>query len=570
MANGFGSFYVGSSGLNSAQNALNVTANNLANVDTKGYVREQVRFSDQNYLNRVNPTTTKNIQQTGLGVSISDVAHARDIFLDKAYRQETGRQSFYSNMYSVTEYVEDLLQEMNGKEFKDGVSDLWKAFQEYAKDPSNSTNQNLVVQKSEVLLSRAQAVYGDLQKYQANLNLQIKQTVDRVNEIGNRIYDLNLEIQKVEAGGVETAMTARDERDLLIDELASYAKIDVTEDATGFTHIKLEGMTFLESNRCNEIGLKAERGSGFYTPYWPQLSSEAVFTPVFTDIELPSTLAADVGVTQKTNISTELNNDIGGIKALLIARGSEYGTFDFMSEENYSKVADCTVMETEAQISYLVRSIAKAMNDIFCPNTTYTAADGKEYTVLDTENCSVGSDKKLPPQELFVRDGYQRYTKQTIDGKEFYVYNEETSDNVSSWYMMGNMSVNPALRAQVTKMPSFKQNGEVDYSMGDKIKDAWENEGMRIIPSDSSPCTFEGYYDKLIDRLGTSGNIYKASADTMESTVNAIDNQRQQVMGVSSEEELTKMIKYQSAYNASSRYITVISDMTELIVTGLI
>ena len=119
-------------------------------------------------------------------------------------------------------------------------------------------------------------------------------------------------------------------------------------------------------------------------------------------------------------------------------------------------------------------------------------------------------------------------------------------------------------------MPSFKQNGEVDYSMGDKIKDAWENEGMRIIPSDSSPCTFEGYYDKLIDRLGTNGNIYKSSAETMESTVDAIDNQRQQVIGVSSEEELTNMIKYQSAYNAASRYITVISDMTELIVTGLI
>ncbi len=570
MANGFGSFYVGSSGLNSAQNALNVTANNLANVDTKGYVREQVRFSDQNYLNRVNPTTTKNIQQSGLGVSISDVAHARDIFLDKAYRQEVGRQSFYSNMYSVTEYVEDLLQEMNGKEFKDGVSDLWKAFQEYAKDPSNSTNQNLVIQKSEILLSRAQSVYGDLQSYQENLNLQIKQTVDRVNEIGNRIYDLNLEIQKVEAGGIETAMTARDERDLLIDELAGYAKIDVSEDSTGFVHIKLEGMTFLESNRCNEIGLKAERGSGFYTPYWPQLSTDAVFTPVFTDIELPSTLAVEVGITQKTNISTELNNDIGGIKALLIARGSEYGTYDFMSEENYSKVADCIVMETETQISYLVRSIAVAMNDIFCPNTTYTAEDGQQYTVLDTENCSVGADNELPPQELFVRDGYQRYTKQIIDGQEFYVYNEETSDNISSWYMMGNISVNSALRTQVTKMPSFKQNGEVDYTMGDKIKDAWENEGMRIIPSDSSPCNFEGYYDKLIDRLGTNGNIYKSSSETMTSTVDAIDNQRQQVMGVSSDEELTKMIKYQSAYNASSRYITVISDMTELIVTGLI
>ena len=60
MANGFGSLYVGASGLQNAQNALNTTANNLANVDTKGYVREQVRFADKNYIklkevsNRVN------------------------------------------------------------------------------------------------------------------------------------------------------------------------------------------------------------------------------------------------------------------------------------------------------------------------------------------------------------------------------------------------------------------------------------------------------------------------------------------------------------------------------------
>ena len=44
MANGFGSMYIGASGLQSAQNALNTTANNLANVNTEGYVRQQVVF----------------------------------------------------------------------------------------------------------------------------------------------------------------------------------------------------------------------------------------------------------------------------------------------------------------------------------------------------------------------------------------------------------------------------------------------------------------------------------------------------------------------------------------------
>ena len=93
---------------------------------------------------------------------------------------------------------------------------------------------------------------------------------------------------------------------------------------------------------------------------------------------------------------------------------------------------------------------------------------------------------------------------------------------------------------------------------------------MHISPDDQYPCTFQEFYDKMIAKLGTDGNIYKSSRDTMTNTVAAVDNSRQQIIGVSSDEELTKLIKYQSAYNASSRFMTVISQMTELIVTGLI
>ena len=101
MANGFGSLYVGTSGLQSAQNALNVVANNLSNVDTTGYVRQQVIFADKHYLTIKAGTTQINMQQSGIGVSIGDVVHARDIFLDKAYRLENGRESFYSGCYEV-------------------------------------------------------------------------------------------------------------------------------------------------------------------------------------------------------------------------------------------------------------------------------------------------------------------------------------------------------------------------------------------------------------------------------------------------------------------------------------
>ena len=104
------------------------------------------------------------------------------------------------------------MQELNGEQFKESVNSLWQAFQELSTKPAISTNQNLVLQKAELLVTRSQSIYSDLKSYQSNINEQIKDDVDRANEIGNRVYELNRKIQKIEAGGVETAMTLRDER----------------------------------------------------------------------------------------------------------------------------------------------------------------------------------------------------------------------------------------------------------------------------------------------------------------------------------------------------------------------
>ena len=610
MANGFGSFYVGNSGLVNAQNAINVTANNLANVDTPGYVREQVRFSDKSYITRVNPTLRTNMQQNGLGVSVSDVAHARDIFLDKAYRRENGRSEFYSSMYNAVAYVEDILQEIDGEEFKQSVADLWQAFQEFGKDPSNSTNQSLILQKSELFLSRTTSVYSDLQKYQENINEEISDKIDRINEIGKRVNELNYEIMKVESNGLETAMTLRDERDYLIDELSGYLNIEAKENSTGQVIIKAEGVTFVDEDGFNKIGLRVKesaKGTGFYTPFWGHLSDAAKGETGYTDV-------FDFSM----DISTEYNNDIGSIKALLYARGENYGEYEYLVTEAqanfsqefkdkyaYSKIDDCVVAETQAEVTYLLHKVILAMNDIMVPNKTMSAdeiqaaagngatsitaydANGKEYQItsstkiLDAENCNVGADKKIPPEELFVRDNCERYTEVTYTDQDgntqtLYVYNEEDEYDTNTLYKIGNVSINPDLLKEVTKMPVYKQNGTadsngaVDMSLGTKITAAWQQTSMVIAPDDTVPCNFEDYYDKIIDRLGISGNVYYTASQTMSATVASVDNQRQQVIGVSSDEELTNMIKYQSAYNAASRYITVISEMTDTIVSGLI
>jgi flagellar hook-associated protein 1 FlgK len=249
-------------------------------------------------------------------------------------------------------------------------------------------------------------------------------------------------------------------------------------------------------------------------------------------------------------------------------------------------------METEAEVDRLFHYLATTINDLLAPNVaagdaidalagggtmTATGANGKTYTItadtkiLDAENCSVGADGTLPPAELFTRLGTDRYTEVTgSDGNTYYLYNEEDETDTAKMYSITGCEINSALLREESLLPTFRQDGAVDYALADKLQDAWDTACMTIDPTDNSPCTFEQFYDKMIDRLGTDGNIYYASSQTLDTTVASLDNSRQQVMGVSSDEELTKMIKYQAAYNASSRFITVISEMTELICTGLI
>ena len=568
MGNGFGSLYIGASGLQNAQYALNTTANNLANVNTTGYVRQQVRFADKTYNKLKDPNKNVNMQQYGLGVSIGDVVHARDIFLDKSYRQENGRKGFYTSFYEITDYVQDLFQELNGEQFKQSVSDLHQAFQELEPNMDNSTKQNLVLEKADLLLSRTKSLYDDMKSYQSNINEQIKDDVDRVNKIGNRIYELNLQIQKVEAGGQETAMTLRDERDNLLDELGGYGSVSIKEDATGFTYVDFESTPFIDDNKCYNIGLQEDKETGFYTPYWTQLSDvdKQQYVRVFKKNEV---------------ISTDLNTDVGSIKAKLLARGDGYGTYqDLESEEAYDRISGCTMMETEAQVSALLHNIVTKINDAYCPNktvdtdVTYTDADGNQVSlkgkkVLDAANCAVGEDGQLPPRELFTRVGMDRYTKVTgDDGNTYYVYNEEDENDPTTLYSLNNISINKELRKQITLMPYKNQNG-TDYPLGEKLMSLWNDKEMTLNPYDKKPCTFEGYYDKLIGQIGNDGSTFQSASETLTGALSSIDNQRQQTMGVSSDEELTHMIKFQSAYNASSCFMTVISQMTELIVTGL-
>lgn len=587
MANGFGSLYIGVAGLQSSQNALNTTANNLANVDTKGYVRQQVLFADRDYVT-FSTTAAISKQQSGLGVKIGDVVHTRDIFLDRSYRTEAGRHAFYEATYGAAYEVETYFQEMEGEAFQDALEDFWVSFQELSKAPDDGIYQNLVIQKAQLFISRASAVYSGLQSYQYNINTQISDDINQVNELGKTIHELNLQIQKVEAGDIETAMTLRDARDQALDELSALVEIEYHETEDGIVKVSVEGVEFVDEVTYHKVEKKYDKLTGFITPYWGYLSDteRGKYVDVFEF---------------KTDISTENKNDMGQLKALVLARGdhiANYTDVEGMDKKTYNDTTGMSVMlKAEAELDQLIHGIVTALNDKLCPNveaadtissltggaaTTIdvTLADGTTVTlagdtkILDAENCSVGADGKLPPQELFVRIGSERYTEATytaVDGTTttIYIYNEGDPTDTSKQYTLQSLSVNEALIAQESALPHLRQNGDVNYALAAELAAVWEENTLVLNPNDTKGCSFKDYYESMIGEMGTFGDVYGSTATSLSGTVASIDNQRQQVIGVSSDEELTYMIKYQNAYNASSRFINVIDEMIEHLITQL-
>ena len=109
----------------------------------------------------------------------------------------------------------------------------------------------------------------------------------------------------------------------------------------------------------------------------------------------------------------------------------------------------------------------------------------------------------------------------------------------------------------------------VDQQLGERLEALWNKDLVGLDPTDPDECNIEEYYQKMIGGLATVGNVYQKKAENLAGSVLTIENNRQQVIGVSSDEELQNMIKFQNAYNASSRFMTVISDMIEHIVTRL-
>ena len=567
-----GSLYIGSSGLQTSQNALNTTAHNLSNVDTTGYTRQQVQQSNRAYVTlSTDPKSIAN-KQTGLGVTYSRVKQVRDYFLDKTYRKESGRSMFYEVSTEVMEEVESQLGELNGEAFQTTMTDFWTAIQELSKDPSSSVTQGLIVQRASEFVQRAGAVYDGLSSYQDNLNTQIKQNVDKINKYGNQLLTLNDQIRAVESGGIEHANDLRDARNQILDELAQLTNMSFSEDRYGSVSVQIEGVDFVKDGTCYEIAMKTDEATGFVTPFWPMNASYTTRDDGTRVYNIDGAEVFDLSI----EISSDLGTDIGGLKAMLLARGDHRANYTDLAEGKYDGVSQSVVMNIQGEFDQMIHNVVTKVNDILAKAagvqegqlTINGKTDTYRYCTVDPGGYMRMEDGS--PIQLFTKvttDGYEKVT--TDDGKEYWVMKEEKADSPESLYTIGNLQVNPTLMQEPSKLGFRLADGSEDKETAEALKAAFTEEAYTLNPNVQKKTTFVDYYTDLVSQVANSGYVFRSIYENQVSTVEATQSAREQVIGVSTDEELSNMIKFQNAYNASSRYINVISEMLEHIISTL-
>lgn len=530
-----GSLYIGASGLQTSQNALNTTAHNMSNIDTTGYTRQQIALSSKIYNTISTSGSAVAYQQTGLGVTFAQTKQVRDYFLDKTYRRESGRSAFYETSAATLEEVEDILQELDGDSFASTLENLWNSVEDLATEPDSSVKQGTLVQRCYEFITTAQKVYESLSNYQDNLNGKVQTQVNSINSIGNKILNLNQQIVSVESGDIEKANDLKDQRNALLDELSGYANISYDEDITGNVLVKIEGVDFVTADSVNKMALETDTTTGFYTPYWYNMAKKTTNADGSITVD---TAGARVFNPTET-ISTETNTDIGSLKSLLLSRGEKRSTYEDIADPTYydTNVSQSIMMNIQAEFDQLVNKVTTKINEVL--KTAADAATAKD------------------PASTYLRDS---------NGNAYQIY-ETVSGGTN--FTVENLMVNSDLRQAPSLLGFVKPEDSTDFDIGAELKKVFSEAEHTLNPNVATKTNLIDYYDSLVSQVANTGSVLDKICETQQLTVDNAAAAREQIIGVSSDEELSSMVMYQNAYNAASRYINVISEMLEHIINTL-
>lgn len=272
-------------GLQASQAALNTTANNVSNAETKGYSRQVVSTQAAD---AIRSFTTYGC--VGAGVETLSIERVRDSFYDEKYWANNSKLGEYdSKRYYMSCIEEYYCDDDSIKGFNTIFSEFYNTVQELSKNPGDNTVRSQMIGYANNVTTYFNDMYSNLRKMQSDVNQEIKVNIDRINAIAEEVASLNKQINVIEMNSGAMANELRDQRDVLIDELSEIASVEVKETPiidnndtsrdTGGTRylVKICGQSIVDGNyyktltcvpRANDEAVNQSDIDGLYDVYF--------------------------------------------------------------------------------------------------------------------------------------------------------------------------------------------------------------------------------------------------------------------------------------------------------------
>ena len=544
-------------GLLAQQLAIEVTGQNIANVETEGYSRQDVTFEANTPRHAIKYGS---MHQIGTGVRVAGIERAHDQFLFEQIMDEGDLSGSTEVKKDIFEQLEVLFNEGSGRSLNDALSSFFASIHDLATNARGLPERADLVSKAEHLASTFNQTGKQLFTIQRNIDATIETEVVEINSLTTQIGKLNESIHANEPASQYKANDLRDNRDRLVKELSKKIDIQLIEESDNQIGLTLkDGTALVLKDRVFKLStslngdndsfkdVNIEYGSGLKNITSTMTGGELRGYLDMRDTEVESIL-------DKMNIlSASFIQEFNGIHRAGFGIDGSSG-LDFFSPLNVTVDHDVDNTGT-AVVSMTNASPTTVSVDEF--EIAFT--DSNAFTLNNlTTNASSGTFTFTTGSTFNIKDGFAV----TISGAA--VSGDKVTFSVSEDAASG-MAVSSTITANTRKIAAgttTNGDGANALLMAD-LQNTLSFNSVTWSGSGSGSYTFDEYYNAVVSTIGIESFSAQATLRQQEGIMLQLNSRRESISGVSIDEEMIKMIKFQQAYNASARMISVVDEMLD-------
>lgn len=544
-------------GLLAQQLAIEVTGQNIANVETEGYSRQDVTFEANTPRHAIKYGS---MHQIGTGVRVAGIERAHDQFLFEQIMDEGDLTGSTEVKKDIFEQLEVLFNEGSGRSLNDALSSFFASVHDLATNARGLSERADLVSKAEHLASTFNQTGKQLYTIQRNIDSTIETEVVKINSLTTQIGKLNESIHANEPASQYKANDLRDNRDRLVKELSKKIDIQLIEESDNQISLTLkDGTALLLKDQVFDLSTSINANNeSFYDIYIDSGSATKDITSTITGGELRGYL--DMRDTEVESILDKMNilsasfiQEFNGIhRAGFGVDGSSgldfFSSLDVTVEHDVDNTGTAVVSMTNASPTTI------SVDDF---EITFTGSNAFTLNNLTTKNASSGTFTFTTGSTFNIKDGFAV----TISGTA--LAGDKVTFSVSEDAASG-MSVSSTITANTKKIAAgTTTNGDGGNAL---LMAGLQNElafNSVTWSSGSGSYTFDEYYNAVVSTIGIESFSAQATLRQQEGIMLQLNSRRESISGVSIDEEMIKMIKFQQAYNASARMISVVDEMLD-------